>query len=449
MGLVLTWTNNITAGVAGIAVERKVGAGGTYVEVSRLSSSGSWSYNDWNIQPGVTYYYRVRAYNSNGGYTGYSNEASGMQAAGVAPSGLTVTADWYRLAVTWTNNLASSAGGAGIAVERKEGASGTYVEVSRTAGLPTVYYDTNVTTGVTYYYRVRAYNSAGGYTPYSNEASGTPSVAAAPSGLTVATATMGPVLTWTNNQTAGVAGIAVERKVGASGTYVEVSRLSSSGSWSYNDWNIQPGVTYYYRVRAYNSNGGYTGYSNEASGMQAAGVAPSGLTVTADWYRLAVTWTNNLASSAGGAGIAVERKEGASGTYVEVSRTAGLPTAYYDTNVTTGVTYYYRVRAYNSAGGYTPYSNEASGTPSVAAAPSGLTVATATMGLVLTWTNNITAGVAGIAVERKVGARGTYVEVSRLSSSGSWSYNDWNIQPGVTYYYRVRAYNSNGGYTGY
>jgi hypothetical protein len=56
-------------------------------------------------------------------------------------------------------------------------------------------------------------------------------------------------------------------------------------------------------------------------------------------------------------GFEIERKEGPGGTYHQVAKIGENITTYIDTAPKAGVTYYYRVRAYNSAG-HSSYSDE-------------------------------------------------------------------------------------------
>ena len=75
--------------------------------------------------------------------------------------------------------------------------------------------------------------------------------------------------------------------------------------------------------------------------------------------QLTLTWTDNSSNEAG---FKVERKTGSGGVYAQVASLDAGATGYVDQAVTTGATYCYRVRAYNSAGN-SAYSNEACATP--------------------------------------------------------------------------------------
>src|SRR5262249_28182989 len=74
--------------------------------------------------------------------------------------------------------------------------------------------------------------------------------------------------------------------------------------------------------------------------------------------QLALTWTDNSTNEIG---FKVERKTEVSSIYTQVATVGLNVTSYTDSSLTTGTTYCYRVRAYNTAGD-SGYSNEACGT---------------------------------------------------------------------------------------
>jgi hypothetical protein len=73
--LQLSWTNTSDT-AQNVAVERKIGAGGTYEPIATLDSSQS-SYIDTGLDQGTQYYYRVQASDS-AGSSDYSNVASAV-----------------------------------------------------------------------------------------------------------------------------------------------------------------------------------------------------------------------------------------------------------------------------------------------------------------------------------------------------------------------------------
>jgi len=74
---------------------------------------------------------------------------------------------------------------------------------------------------------------------------------------------------------------------------------------------------------------------------------------------ITLNWSDNSNNESG---FRIERKTGSIGSYTQIANVAANIRSYIDSTVNTGITYCYRVRAYNSTG-ESPSSNEACGTP--------------------------------------------------------------------------------------
>ena len=73
--IVLGWTDN-SNNETGFAIERKLGVGGTWGLLTTVSTNVN-AYSNTGLSNGLTYYYRVYAYNAMGSSAFYSNEACG------------------------------------------------------------------------------------------------------------------------------------------------------------------------------------------------------------------------------------------------------------------------------------------------------------------------------------------------------------------------------------
>lgn len=136
------------------------------------------------------------------------------------------------------------------------------------ANTGSTFLNTSVTAGTTYTYSVTAINASGS-TPSSNTVSvtaptcgGTVLIPTAPSGLAALPASNFMSLAW-NDNSSNETGFNVERKTGISGGWSQIASVGQNIA-AYRDYGVSAGVTYYYRVSAYNASGS-SSYSNETS----------------------------------------------------------------------------------------------------------------------------------------------------------------------------------------
>ncbi len=130
--------------------------------------------------------------------------------------------------------------------------------------------------------------------------------------------------------------------------------------------------------------------------------APSNLTATAvSSSQINLAWTDNSSNETG---FKIERKAGSGGTWSQIATVGAGVTSYQNTGLSASTTYYYRVRATNSAGD-SAYSNEANATTqappvTIPAAPSGLTATPVSSSQInLSWTDN-SSNETGFKIER-------------------------------------------------
>lgn len=173
-----------------------------------------------------------------------------------APSNLIATAvSNNRIDLSWTDNSNNETG---FKIERRT-ESGTYIEIATVGANVTTYSDTGLSESTRYYYRVRAYNSAG-YSNYSNEASSI-TLLNAPSNLTATAVSSSRIdLRWTDNSGKEL-GFKIERRTDTT-PFVEIATVGANSTF-YSDTGLSRRTRYYYRIRAYN-NDVNSAYSNEA-----------------------------------------------------------------------------------------------------------------------------------------------------------------------------------------
>ncbi|MDI6850160.1 MAG: SBBP repeat-containing protein [Candidatus Saccharicenans sp.] len=243
----------------------------------------------------------------------------------------------------------------GFKIERKTGAAGTWSQIATVGANVTSFQNTGLAEATDYYYRVRAYNSAGD-SEYSNELN-VLTLPAAPTNLTATAVHERRInLSWTDNS-GGESGFRLERKVG-SGNWTTLTNVAANVT-SYPDTGVVESTTYTYRVFAFNA-GGDSAASNETTVTTpelTPPIAPSDLQAAAlSATSVSLTWTDNAYNEDG---FKIERKTGAAGAWTQVGTADQDATGFTDSGLSELTTYYYRVRAFNSAGD-SGYSNEAS-----------------------------------------------------------------------------------------
>jgi cellulose 1,4-beta-cellobiosidase len=208
-----------------------------------------------------------------------------------------------------------------------------------------------VDNGSAYDYVVVARN-AGGQSPISVMARGTPMATPPVPGQFQASAGQGRVvLSWA--AAAGATSYRIRRATSMDGPYVEVVTTKET---SCTDTGVSNGTTYYYRVSA--SNG--AGVSDEAAPLPVTPLEPpappSGLAAVAGDRLITLTWQ----PSPGASSYAIKRATAPGGPFMTAAVAAG--TTHADRDVDPRNTYFYTVAAVNAAGRSGP-SEVASATP--------------------------------------------------------------------------------------
>ena len=432
----LSWADN-SNGETGFKIERATTTCASFVQIA-TTGANTTTYNNTGLAQGTTYCYRVRAYTSYAD-SDYSNTATATtQSPPAAPSNLVATASatsTTQINLTWTDNSGNESG---FKVRRAEGAScsGSSPIAATTGAGVTAYSDIGLSQGTQYCYVVCAYNTDG--EACSSSATATTSLPA-PSNLNFGTIGMTSIaLTWTDNST-GESGFKIERAAGACSGFSQIDTASANATTYIDNSPACSGTTYNsycYRVRAYTS---YTNsdYAITTSLKATLPCAATGLGLSvASPTQINLSWTDNSGNESG---FKIERKTGAAGTYGEIYSTAANATTYNNTGLGDGTVYYYRLRSYNSDGN-SSYSNEAYATTTLAAPSNFVATAISSSQIDLSWMDNST-NESGFKIERATTSPPT-TEIATVGQNAA-SYSNTNLAENTTYYYRVRAYNSN------
>lgn len=252
----LAWTDNSTD-ETGFIVEYSL----DNIKFLTAATTGAnvKSYSHTNLPSGTRYYYRVKAVNSYGSsaYTSVASATTLVPPA--APSALSATAaSASQVNLAWTDNSGNETG---FKIERSTD-NLTFAQIATVGAGVKTYAVTGLTATTAYYFRVRAYNSAGD-SAYSNTASASTLAAtlSAPSGLSASALSKSSIgLKWTDTNTAE-SGYKVERLIGK--TWTQIGTVGANTT-TYTDSGLAAATSYSYRVRAYTSSAN-SSYSSTAS----------------------------------------------------------------------------------------------------------------------------------------------------------------------------------------
>ena len=317
----LTW--NAVEGATSYRIYRSTAKGSGY---SLLGTTTATSYTNTGAKAGTTYYYRVKACND-AGLSPYSNIVSGqVKSVTPKPSAPVVkighSASSGKPMLTWN----AVSGATSYKVYRATSQNGTYSLLGTVTA--TSYTNTGAKAGTTYYYKVKAVNSAG-ESAYSNVVSGR---------ATVTTLTMGhsstsgkPQLTW--KAVSGAVSYKVYRATAKNGAYTVIN---TTKALTYTNVGAALGTTYYYKVEALNASGKSLGFSAVVEGKVAPVLAVGYSSVSG---KPQLTWK----AVPGATEYQVYRSTQQNSGYSKINTTTA--TSYVNTGAKAGTTYYYRIVA--------------------------------------------------------------------------------------------------------
>ncbi len=428
----LKW--NAVTGAAKYEVYRARSLNGDYIKYSTVT--GTSYTNTSYIENGNTYYYKVRA----------------LDASGTAGAWSSIVSVTYRAASTGTLSAPTVTGGndsqgrptlkwnavtgaAKYEVYRARSKDGTYTKYSTTTG--TAYTNSSyLTSGATYYYKVRALDANGNAGPYSAVVSVTCRLKLTAPTVTGSTDSQGrPTLKW--NAVTGAAKYEVYRARSKDGDYIKYSTVT--GTSYTNTSYLANGTTYYYKVRALGSDGTAGPDSTPVSVTYKAPFGAPLVTGSKDSQgRPALKWDKVTDA----AKYEVYRARSKNGTYSLMSTQSA--TGYTNTSyLANGTTYYYKVRALKASGTASAYSSVVTityGTVPTPAAPAMRSAKADSAGITVSW--DTAANAVTYNVYRTADAGSSWTQVA--SSVKGTSYKDTTVQKGVKYGYKVRGVAADG-----
>jgi fibronectin type 3 domain-containing protein len=436
----VTWAANTEGDVQSYRVFR-----GTATAPTDLAGAvlfGTETYVDSNVSNGTSYFYRVSAVDQNGNASDLSAEVVATPRDAEPPSAVTnLSAEVDDLVVTisWTASSSTDVVTYQVYRSTSPGASDQLAEVGQTT--PS-YVDSSVATGNKYYYRVTARDGSGNLSDFSGEVSARvdTQAPAIPASLSASGGDQRVDLAWAANTEPDLASYRIFR--GLESPPSALINIVAAGTETFADLGLAQGVTYFYRITAIDSTGNESGFSDEASASTdeldlQAPAAPTSLAATGGDERVDLAWATNAESDL--ASYRVYRGLTPTPTTPVSTVTAGTQILA-DTGLTQGVTYFYRITAFDNSDNESGFSNEVSATTGDTQAPTipaGLTASSQDGRVALTWLANSETDLAEYLL-----LRGTSIDPTTpltTVAKGTQQFNDTGLTNGITYHYRIRA----------
>ena len=362
MSVALSWKDTAND-ETGFSIERSEVSQTTGFNQVGSVVAGVTTYRDQSAQPATTYWYKIAAIFGDGGKTYSDPVRVTTQKRIVAPVAATALAarpfSVSEIELTWVDNSTNE-----TAFELERGAlqAGPFSKIATLAADVITYTDAALTKDTTYFYRLRAANSAGAsaYTPtvsgktYITNDSLPPSV---PSGVVAMASSPSSVTVSWQASTDSESGVAIYR---ITQNTIAVGTVPSA-QLSYTAGLLASNAMYCFQVVAED----VVGNRSAASTPSACASTPSALNVPtaptdADAGAITnnsvtVTWTDNSSNEVG---FRFERATAAAGPFTQVLKpdggapvTAADATQYQSNGLTAATQYFFRVRAVGSDGG--------------------------------------------------------------------------------------------------
>ena len=211
-----------------------------------------------------------------------------------------------------------------------------------------------LTAGVTYYYKLRSYKTVNGVIIYSSFTD-VAALTLPPLVITItkpanvkATGAGATAIKISWNKVSEVSGYAIYRSNTKNGKYKEIKTVNAKKT-TYINKNLTKGKTYYFKVKAYMSVNGNKIYSDfsDAVKYKAALSSPSGIKARkVNSSSIKISWKK----AAGATGYEIYRATGKKGKYKIVKTVSAKKLSYTNKKLKKGKTYYYKIKAVQKAG---------------------------------------------------------------------------------------------------
>lgn len=406
--LKIKWSK--VSGANGYRIYRSTSENGKYTKVATIKSGSTLSYKDTKLTTGKKYYYKIRAYrtvNKSNVYGKYSESKAGTPVPSKVTGLKAASVNANKVKLTWNK----VSGAKSYTIYRSTSKNGTYKAI-KTGCTKTSYTNSKLTNGKKYYYKVAAVRGKTSGKLTSCVSAKAVSLSVSKTSLTIQKG--------------------AKQKISAKASPKATVKWSSSNK----------------KIAKVSSNGTITGVKvgsakvyAKANGVQVTiqiKVVPAAPKISsassANYNTLTVKWSK----VSGADGYVLYRSTSKNGSYKKIASLKSSKVSYSDTKLTTGKTYYYKVRAYQTVKKskvYGSYSVIKSGTP-IPSKVTGLKAASVNANKVkLTW--NKVSGAKSYTIYRSTSSNGTYQAIKTGCTSNS--YTNSGLKNSTKYYYKVAA----------
>ncbi|MBQ6892814.1 MAG: hypothetical protein IJN48_01290, partial [Clostridia bacterium] len=430
-GIKITITPTVS-GASGYIIYRSTSASGSY---SQIGTTTSKTYTDTTTKVGTTYYYKVKQYVSNA----YGSDATYgrlVSSASAVTSGVTAVPASVSFAAYYDGEIVKLSWTARETAEkyrifRRVAGESAWEETVRMT-VDNYYVDSTVSPNTTYEYAVQDWTLVGDTYYYSQTA---PSIKSITTTLydipTITVSNTEDGIKLTSSAVSGASAYKFYRSTDGK-TFTQLTKTESR---TYVDETAVAGTTYYYRTRAYTTADSITIYSPVSDNAAVIRLETISPTVTFDGSEVKLTWS---AATAATKYRVFKRVSGATDWGDALRITEG--TSYSDTDFTAGTAYEYAVQTWAELDGAYCYG------------PLKLVTITTTVLDTPTLTVKNTDSGISLSVATVTGAEGYKFyrstdgeNFTQIAKTTATTYEDTTAVVGTTYYYRARAYTSEGG----
>lgn len=326
----------------------------------------------------------------------------------------------------------------GYAIYRKGPTESGYRKLK--TAYSTVYVDSSVSAGVTYYYKVIPISrETGKETPGFQ----TSLKAKAPKQVSIDRVTAKSptklMVTWQPSE--GSSGYKVLRAESKAGNYQEIAQIDGKRTCSYLDENVVPGKNYFYKVRPVNQ--GQKGAGSDSDPVQGRTMPKTMITsiTSLSSSRIQITWKKVSNAQT----YEIYRSAQKDGGFKKIASVRRNVRSYTDQTVKSGKKYYYKIVVIGTVDGVkvsSGYSEAVSFRALKQVRISSVKV-TANNELKIRWDK--VSGATKYRIFRATSKTGKYKKIATVSGTSTVSYTDKTVISGKTYYYKVQAYADNQG----